>query len=102
MRRLLTYMRPYRRVVFVSLVFLFLNSLFQIAGPLLTKIAIDRYLVPAGKPMWTPLDSFLSNKPLVGLAQISLVYLLTIAGGFVCDFAETYLMQWTGQKAMFD
>jgi ATP-binding cassette subfamily B protein len=102
MRRLLSYMRPYRRVVFISLVFLLFNSLFQIAGPLLTKVAIDRYLVPSGKPMWTPLDPFLSHEPLVGLAQVSFVYLLTILGAFLCDFAESYLMQWTGQKAMFD
>ncbi len=102
MRRLLTYMRPYRRVVAVSLVFLLFNSLFQIIGPLLTKLAVDRYLVPSGKPMWTPLDPFLSNDAWIGLAQISFVYLLSILGGFACDFGESYLMQWTGQKAMFD
>ncbi len=102
MRRLLTYMRPYRRVVFISLVFLLFNSIFQVIGPLLTKLAIDRYLVPAGKHMWTPLDPYLSHNPWTGLAQISFIYLLTILGGLGCDFAETYLMQWTGQKAMFD
>lgn len=102
MRRLLRYMLPYKRTVIISLVFLFFNSIFQVVGPLLTKLAIDRYLVPSGKPMWTPLDPFLSPDPWVGLAQISFVYLLAILGAFVCDFAETYLMQWTGQKAMFD
>ncbi len=102
MRRLLTYMRPYRRVVAISLVFLLFNSLFQIIGPLLTKLAVDRYLVPSGKPMWTPLDPFLSADAWTGLAQISFVYLLSILGGFACDFGESYLMQWTGQKAMFD
>ena len=30
------------------------------------------------------------------------MYLITILGGFLCDFGETYLMQWTGQNAMFD
>ena len=102
MRRLLSYMRPYRRTVAVSLVFLLFNSLFQIVGPLLTKIAIDRYLVPSGKPMWTPLDGFLAADPWTGLAQISFVYLLSIVGALLCDFGESYLMQWTGQKAMFD
>jgi ATP-binding cassette subfamily B multidrug efflux pump len=102
MRRLLTYMRPYRKVVAVSLVLLFFNSLFQIVGPLLTKLAIDRYLVPTGKPFWAPLDARLAADPWTGLSQISFIYLLSILGGLVCDFGETYLMQWTGQKAMFD
>ena len=102
MRRLLGYMRPYRRTVIFSLAFLLFNSLFQIVGPLLTKLAIDRYLVPSGKPMWTPLDGFLSSDPWTGMAQIAFVYLLSILGALVCDFGESYLMQWTGQRAMFD
>ncbi|HMJ61955.1 MAG TPA: hypothetical protein VK493_09345, partial [Bryobacteraceae bacterium] len=46
MKRLLTYMKPYRMVVLASLVLLLIDSALQIAGPLLTKLAIDRYLVP--------------------------------------------------------
>ncbi len=42
------------------------------------------------------------HDPWTGIAQISLVYLLAVIGSFLCDFGETYLMQWTGQKAMFD
>jgi len=48
------------------------------------------------------LDPFLSNNPWTGLGQISFLYLLAIIGGMLCDFAEQYLMQWVGQKAMFD
>ena len=102
MRRLLAYLRPYWRTVAVSLVFLLFNSVFQIIGPLLTKVAVDRYLVPTGKPLWGPLDRFLAADPWTGLAQIALIYLIAILGGLLCDFGETYLMQWTGQKAMFD
>ena len=46
MRRLLGYMRPYRGYVALSLVFLLLQSVLQVLGPLLTKIAVDRYLAP--------------------------------------------------------
>ncbi len=102
MRRLLYYMRPYWRTVSVSLVFLLATSLLQIAGPLLTKLAIDRYLDPAPKRFSTPIDGLLSADPWTGLAQISLLYFLTVLGALLCDFAESYLMQWTGQKAMFD
>ncbi len=102
MRRLLAYMRPYRRTVGVSLVFLLANSILQTAGPLLTKLAVDRYLDPSSRRFATPLDGFLAADPWTGLAQITLLYLLSVAGALVCDFAESYLMQWTGQKAMFD
>ncbi len=102
MRRLLTYMRPYRRTVGISLLFLLANSVLQTAGPLLTKLAVDRYLDPAPRRFSTPLDGLLSANPWTGLAQITLIYLLAVAGALACDFAESFLMQWTGQKAMFD
>jgi ATP-binding cassette subfamily B protein len=102
MRRLLTYMKPYRTAVAISLVMLLLNSLVQLVGPLLTKLAIDRYLVPAKHPSKTPIDWFLSHDPWVGLTQLTAVYLVAIGLGFIFDFGQTYLMQMTGQRAMFD
>ena len=102
MRRLLTYIRPYKSEVLIALVFLLVNAALQVVGPLLTKLAIDRYLSPSGRPMRTPLDAYLSSSPWIGLAQISLLYLLSIGAALVCDFGEQYLMQWVGQKAMFD
>ncbi len=102
MRRLLSYMKPYQRTVLISLALLLVNSLLQVLGPLLTKIAIDRYIVPSPSRARLPFVGFLSADPWTGIAQISLVYLLAVIGSFLCDFGETYLMQWTGQKAMFD
>jgi ATP-binding cassette subfamily B protein len=100
MRRLLSYMRPYWKVVAASLVFLFVTALLQIAGPLLTKLAVDRYLAPSAHS--TLFDPYLSPNPWTGLAQLSSLYFLSILGAFLCDFGQTYLMQWTGQRAMFD
>jgi ATP-binding cassette, subfamily B, multidrug efflux pump len=102
MRRLLTYIRPYKLEVLIALVLLFINAALQVLGPLLTKLAVDRYLAPTGRPSTTVLDPYLSNNPWTGLGQISFLYLLAIVGGMLCDFAEQYLMQWVGQKAMFD
>ncbi len=62
MRRLLTYMKPYRVIVSVSLVLLLVDSLLQIIGPLITKLAVDKYLLPAKHKAMIPyLDSWLSN-----------------------------------------
>ena len=102
MRRLLAYIRPYKSEVLIALVFLLINAALQVVGPLLTKLAIDRYLTPSGRPSRTFLDPYLSSIPLTGLLQISFLYLLSIGAALICDFGEQYLMQWVGQKAMFD
>ncbi len=101
MRRLLTYIKPYRKTVAISLLFLLGNSLGQILGPLLTKLAVDRYLAPVSGPQsW--LASQLPADPWAGMMRISAIYFAVILLGFFCDFGQQYLMQWTGQRAMFD
>jgi ATP-binding cassette, subfamily B, multidrug efflux pump len=102
MRRLLGYMRPYRGLVAVSLAFLLVQSALQVLGPLLTKIAVDRYLAPGARVVPSFLDPLLPADPWAGLTRIALLYLGVLAGTFVCEFAQTYLMQYTGQLAMFD
>src|SRR6266851_2049606 len=102
MRRLLAYLWPYRALIAGALVFLFLNSILQVAGPLLTKITIDRYLSPKPAMSHTPVDPFLSADPRTGLAQIAMLYLAALFGIFLFEFAQMYIMQYIGQKAMFD
>ena len=102
MRRLLTYLRPYKLIVAASLVLLLIDSLLQIIGPLLTKLAVDKYLVPVQHPTHTLLDTWLSNNAWTGLSQLAGLYMAVVVLGFFFDFGQTYLMQWTGQKAMFD
>ncbi len=101
MRRLLTYLRPYRWQVTVAIVSIVLKSLCDVLGPYLIKVAVDRYLSPVkGAP--SGLWSWLSPSPLHGIAQISAIYLGLLALTFLLEFLQTYFMQWTGQKVMFD
>ncbi len=102
MRRLLGYMQPYRGLVAVSLLFLLVQSVFQVLGPLLTRAAVDRYLQPTNVPVHTLFDRILPDDPWAGLTRIGLIYLGVLIGTFVTEFAQTYLMQYTGQLAMFD
>jgi ATP-binding cassette, subfamily B, multidrug efflux pump len=102
MRRLLVYARPYWAVILVSLVLLLGDALLQVLGPLLTKTAIDRYLAPAGEPILPWLEAYLPADARSGLFQISLIYFAMLAGGMLFQFGQQYLMQWTGQRAMFD
>src|ERR1044071_7536849 len=102
MRRLLGYMRPYRRLVGISLLFLLVQSALQVLGPLLTKIAVDRYLQPNPARALTFLDALLPADPWAGVARIGLLYLAVLIGTFLSEFGQTYLMHYTGQLAMFD
>src|SRR5579862_3752227 len=101
MRRLLAYLRPYRWQVTIALVSIVLKSFADVLGPYLVKVAVDRYLAPApgaASGLW----SWLSPSPLHGIAQISGIYFGLLIFAFVLEFLQTYFMQWTGQKVMFD
>lgn len=86
-KRLLDYLRPYRLQVIAAVMVLVLLSLARLAGPLLTKIAIDRFIVP---------------KNITGLFRISMVFLSILGLEFVLQFIQINLMEWIGQNVMFD
>src|SRR5437764_2891992 len=75
MRRLLTYLTPYKWQTILALAAIVLKAFADVIGPYLTKIAVDKYLAsgPPGSRQ-TLLDAWLSSTPLVGIAQIALVY----------------------------
>jgi ATP-binding cassette, subfamily B, multidrug efflux pump len=101
MRRLLTYLRPYKWHVVIALVAIVLKSVADVLGPFLTKIAIDKYLAKAPNAhSW--IGDHLSSAPLVGIAQIGGLYIGLLILTFALEFIQTYTMQWTGQKVMFD
>ena len=87
MRRLLGYLQPYRTVVVVAGATIIAQSILQLAPPYLTKIVIDRY-IPA--------------RDLSGLALIASLYLLTLLLSFTFEYVQTWMMQVTGQKVMYD
>ena len=86
-RRLLSYLRPYRWIVAISVFLLLLVSGLQLVGPLLTEIAIDEHI---------------RNGDLDGLNRIALIFLGVLVVQFLLSFAQTYLMNWTGQRIMHD
>ncbi|TAM84576.1 MAG: ABC transporter ATP-binding protein [Acidobacteria bacterium] len=104
MRRLLAYLRPYRRVVFLALIAIFFFGLLQAVPPYLMKVEIDRYLDPTKQQPIIPfLARLLSPDPRTGILQIALViFVPTVLLTFVLQFAQTFAMQLVGQKVMYD
>src|SRR6266550_4173810 len=87
MRRLLTYLRPYKPHVALATAAIVGHSALELAPPYLIKLVIDRY-IPA--------------RDVAGLTLIAILYLATLAGSFVLDYVQTWLLQLTGQRIMFD
>ena len=105
MRRLLRYLRPYKLQTALSAVAIVFKAASDVVGPYLVKVAVDTYMTPstaeqAGHLSW--LARHLSRDPTTGISQIGLLYLGALALTFLLEFVQTYLMQWTGQKIMFD
>jgi ATP-binding cassette subfamily B protein len=101
MKRLLGYLRPYRWQVSIALATIVLKAGADVLGPYLTKVAIDKYLANRTEAH-SLLDRFLSPRPLTGIAQIAAMYVGLLLFSFVLEFTQTYIMQWAGQKVMFD
>jgi ATP-binding cassette subfamily B multidrug efflux pump len=101
-RRLGHYLKPYWWQAAISSVSVTLKSLSDVSGPYLVKVGIDRYMT--GKPgaATTWLTRRLSPDPWQGITQLAELYLVALLSAYLFEFIQTYLMQWVGQKIMFD
>jgi ATP-binding cassette subfamily B multidrug efflux pump len=106
MRRLLTYLRPYKLQVVLSLVSILFKAALDILGPYLTKVAVDLYMTPGITARVASHKSLLarhlSRNAFTGITQIAGIYLASLVLSYFLEFVQTYLMQWTGQKVMYD
>ncbi len=62
-------------------------SVLQLAQPYLMKVAIDRHIATAD---------------LSGLDRIALAFLAILLGSFALEYLQTWVLQMTGQRIMFD
>jgi ATP-binding cassette, subfamily B, multidrug efflux pump len=87
MRRLLRYLWPYRWQAGLALAAIITNSVLQLVPPFLMKKAIDQHIA-AGR--------------LEGLGIVAAQYLAVLVASFGLEYLQTWLMQMTGQRIMFD
>jgi ATP-binding cassette subfamily B protein len=87
MRRLLQYLRPYRRYVVLALAAIVSGAGLQLVQPYLMKVAIDQHI---------------ATGDLAGLDRIGLLFLAILLGSFTLEFLQTWVLQLTGQRIMFD
>ncbi len=87
MRRLLAYLRPHWRQVAVALAAIIAGAAAQLAQPYLVMVAIDRYI---------------GVRRLEGLDRLAAAYLAVLVTAFALEYVQTWTMQLTGQRIMFD
>jgi ATP-binding cassette, subfamily B, multidrug efflux pump len=87
MRRFIRYVLPYRRLVVWALLMLPLVAATKLAQPWILKIAIDNHIV-AGK---------MAGLPMLAAGFLGIIFLESFV-----TFAEVYLLQYVGQKVMYD
>jgi ATP-binding cassette, subfamily B, multidrug efflux pump len=87
MRRLLRHLLPYWRSVLVAFVTIVLGASASLAQPYLMKVAIDQYIA-VGR--------------LEGLDRLALLYFGVLVFAFAAEYVQTWTMQLTGQRMMFD
>jgi ATP-binding cassette, subfamily B, multidrug efflux pump len=102
MRRLLTYLRPYKWQSAISIAAILFKAGSDVLPPYLTEVAIDRYMTSRPALLPSRLTRWLSANPVVGITEIAALYLGSLLLSYMLEFVQTYLMQWTGQKVMFD
>lgn len=87
LRRLVGYLRPYRPAVAASLLLLFAGAALELAGPYLTKVALDRAI---------------PDRDVGLLGWLLAAYVGALLLAFVCEYLDTLLTTWLGQRVMFD
>ncbi|HZB88033.1 MAG TPA: ABC transporter ATP-binding protein [Terracidiphilus sp.] len=108
MRRLGRYLLPYMGQAIISSLAVTLKSLSDVGGPFLVMVGIDHYFPHAGHQAASGFGSAewltrrLSSDPVQGITQLATIYLVMQISSYLFEFVQTYLMQWTGQKIMFD
>ncbi len=87
MRRLLVYLRPHWRAVLVALASIVASAVLQLLPPWLTRQVID-VSIP--------------NRDFDGVRLLALIYAASLIGEFAFEFVQTWTLQMTGQRIMFD
>jgi ATP-binding cassette subfamily B protein len=120
MRRLITYLFPYKWACIASIVAILLKAGADVLGPYLTMVAVDLYLTPAWQK--TPQEAAVvaargvqqhawmarwlrphsGGGAWTGVTELAAIWLVALVFSYGLEALQTWLMQWTGQKVMFD
>ncbi len=120
MARLIRYLFPYKWAAITSIVAIVIKAGADVLGPYLTMVAVDLYLTPAvqhtpqAAASWAArgvqahpwmarwLSPWAGGGAWRGVSELAGLWLASLVVSYACEALQTWLMQWTGQKVMFD
>src|SRR5271167_2523906 len=88
MRRLLTYLRPYKVQTTLAALTIIFKAGSDVMGPYLVKVAVDTYMsdTPPAQLSW--LARHLNPNPMTGITQIGLLYLGALLVTYLLEFLQ--------------
>jgi ATP-binding cassette, subfamily B, multidrug efflux pump len=96
LRRLMTYLRPYKwSVVFAVFLTLLVGPL-EVVGPYLFGYTIDRHITPGVNGVIP------QSTALHGVSWVSIIYLVALLLSFAVQYLQVRIMQNVGQQTLYD
>lgn len=106
MKRLLKYARPYWKLFLCSAFLILLVTGTELLRPYLVKVAIDKYINAANgnsaKIMSSESLKLFKSSNVTALYRIAFAYLLIIILGFLLNYGQTLMLQYAGQKIIYN
>lgn len=121
--RLYPFVRPYLNLVLLSIVLVIGITVVELTQPYVTKMAIDRFIVPVDRPTALTKTGAASGgapsgsdeaslsrderrrlraRDLTGLGRLALLYLGLVAINFLLNFFQKLVMEYAGHTIMHD
>src|SRR5271167_1534147 len=97
-----TYVRPYRRLFWLSVALMPLNSIFSLLQPYVIKLTIDIFLAArrSGPPAW--LAPAIKHSHGHGMIVMGALYVILLLGEFVTFYGQFYLTMMVSQYSLSD
>lgn len=87
LKRLLSYLQPYRKQLFLTILTMFAATMINLTGPYLLQLTIDDYI---------------PNKDITSLFLISVLYAIAVIISYLCTRQKIRLANRTGQYVLLD
>jgi ATP-binding cassette subfamily B protein len=96
LRRLITYLRPYKGSVVSAVVLTLLVGPLEVVGPYLFGLGVDKYIVPGAN------HTIPMSEALHGVSMVSLGFLAALLLSFAVQYLQVRIMQNVGQQTLYD
>jgi ATP-binding cassette subfamily B protein len=96
LRRLMTYLRPYKGSIVFAIVLTLLVGPLEVVGPYLFGFGVDKYIVPGAS------HTISATSALHGVGLVSLGTLAALLLSFAVQFLQVRMMQDVGQRTLYD